>query len=381
MEASKLRNIIIDLDYDSNKLTTEMLSTLVSNINSNQTAEITTNLEKIKSSFKKSIVNGYTPSNFQILESIGALDYFGQTGLNKIEAILNENSYDIQKTVSDLNAYVENRNKFVSLIKSTDLNLDSLNIDAHFYGDNTFEIGLLMPEELTGNKIVNITKELNRWDKIFKTLKELIGNSPDDTEIDFINNGSHQFFIENGPQIATFLAITLERIVKLYKNIIDIRAAKDKLKELGVSKSEQKNVDKQEKEFFNKEIDKISLDLVKEFAVKEIETGRINELKISMKGHVLYIAKSIDKGLTIEINPPEITAPALSKDTDSEDKKAETKELRSNYERTLKQIEIVQKSMDVVKTIGKTGVDLVKLITSSEEGTDEAAADEEETAE
>ena len=100
-----------------------------------------------------------------------------------------------------------------------------------------------------------------------------------------------------------------------------------------------------------------------------------------MKGHVLYIAKSIDKGLTIEINPPEITAPALSKDTDSEDKKAETKELRSNYERTLKQIEIVQKSMDVVKTIGKTGVDLVKLITSSEEGTDEAAADEEETAE
>ncbi len=173
----------------------------------------------------------------------------------------------------------------------------------------------------------------------------------------------------------------MERIVKLYKNIIDIRAAKDKLKELGVSKSEQKNVDKQEKEFFNKEIDKISLDLVKEFAVKEIETGRINELKISMKGHVLYIAKSIDKGLTIEINPPEITAPALSKDTDSEDKKAETKELRSNYERTLKQIEIVQKSMDVVKTIGKTGVDLVKLITSSEEGTDEAAADEEETAE
>ena len=366
MDASKLKNILADLTADSDKTIVDALNNLINNISANQTTEISTNFEKLKSHFSESVVNGYSPSNLEIFKSIDAVDYFGNTGLNKIESILKENSFNVQKTVTDLQAYVKKRTDFLTLVKNTNTSLEKLNISSHFHNDGTFEIGILMPTELTERKIKNVTKELNHWDKVFKTLKELTGEDPDDTEINFVNNGSLQFFIDNSPQIGACLAVAVERVVKLYKNIVEIRAAKEKLKELGVSSGEQKVIEKQEKELFNKEIEKISLDIVKEFAVKNIDQGRINEIKIAMKGHVTYIAKCIDNGMTIEINPPEIDEPDELEETATAEEKAENKKLKSTYDKTLKQIEIVQKSMDTVKTIGKTGVDIVKFLTDGE---------------
>jgi len=362
MDASKLRNILADLTIDSNKNIIDTLDTLVSNISSNQQSEIVANFDKIKSHFTESVVNKYSPSNLQIVESIGATEYFGLSALKKINTILTENSYNIQKTNSDLQEYLKARNDFLDLVKTTNDNLGKLNINPHYYIDDTFEVGILMPTNLTGNKITSVTKELNRWDKVFKTLKELTGETPGDTEINFVNNGSLQFFIDNTAQIGACLAVAVERVVKLYKNIVEIRIAKEKLKELGVSSGEQKTIEKQEKEIFNKEIDKIALDLVKEFASKSNDSGRINELKIAMKGHVAYIAKCIDNGITIEIIPPEIKKPDELEETANAEEKNENKKLKATYEKALKQIEIVQKSMDTIKTVGKTGVDIVKLL-------------------
>jgi hypothetical protein len=343
----------------------------VNNISANQPNEISTNLSKLKEDFADSISNEYNPSNLKIMQSIGASDYFGSTGFLKLEEILNKNAYNVQKTVADLQKFVQKRTEFVTLIKTTSDSLKKLNIQPHFHSDNTFEVGLLMPKELTDNKIINVTKELNHWDKVFKTLKELTTGSADDTEINFINNGSLEFFIDNGPQIAACLAVAVERVIKLYKNIIEIRSAKDKLKELGVSTGEQKAIEKQEKDILNKGIETIASDIVKEFAAKQIDSGRVNELKIAMKGHITYIAKCIDNGMVIEINPPEISEPAESKETDTEEKKNETKKLKDNYDKTIKQIEIVQKSMDTIKTIGKTGVDIIKYLTEGEEPKEE----------
>lgn len=366
MDASKLLNILLDFTSESEIKITDTLNALVNNINASQHNEISTNLSKLKEYFAESISNNYNPSNLKIIQYIGACDYFGMTGFLKLEELLNKNSFNVQKTVVDLQKFVLKRTEYVSLIKTTSDCLEKLNIQPHFHSDNTFEVGLLMPKELTSNKIINVTNELNHWDKVFKALKELTTGSVDDTEINFINNGSLEFFIDNGPQIAASLAVTVERVIKLYKNIVEIRSAKEKLKELGVSTGDQKAIEKQEKDILNKGIDTIASEIVKEFATKQIDNGRLNELIISMKINITYIAKCIDKGMIIEINPPEISAPIDSKETDTEEKKNENKKLKENYDKKLKQIEIVQKSMDTIKSLGKTGVDIVKYLTEVE---------------
>jgi hypothetical protein len=375
MDVSKLKNLLTDLVNEEDTTITSALNNLVSYISANQSAEILTTLKQINSHFTSSLVNNYTPSNLKILEEIGGLEFFGNQAYIELEKILNKNSYNVQKIISDLQLYLKRRNEFLELINETEDNLDKLNIENHYNSDATFEVGLLLPTEYTESKIIKITKELNHWDKVFKTLKELVGESPTDTEINFVSNGSLQFFIDNSQTIGVCIAVGIERITKLYKNIIEIRIAKEKLKSLGVNSGDQKSIDKSEKDFFNKEIEKISADLIKEFAVKNIENGRLNELKIAMKGHVTYIAKCIDNGITIEVIPPELSEPKIK---ETEENKAEVKTVKDNYDKTLKQIEIVQKSMETIKTIGNTGIDIAKFLTDNE---DEPKTEETDTAE
>lgn len=371
MDSSKLQNILIDLTTGNEDKITEILNLLTSNISSNQSNEISENMRNLKSYFSNSISNRYNVSNLKIVENIGAREYFGLSGFQNLEEILNKNSYDVQKTITDLQNFIHKRTEYVNLLKTTSDNLDKLGISPHYYNDDTFEVGLIMSEEFTNNKIVNITKELNHWDKVFKTLKELTSGSAEDTEINLVNNGSLEFFINNGPQIAACLAVILERVIKLYGNIIEIRVAKEKLKELGISTGEQKAIEKQEKDVLNKGIDSITADIIKEFATKEIDSGRINELKIAVKGHISYVAKCIDNGMLIEINPPEIHAPKEANENDTDEKRKEIERLKAGYNKTLSQIEIVQKSMDAAKSIGKTGVEILKYLTDGEDSKEE----------
>ncbi|MBN8683728.1 MAG: hypothetical protein J0L99_13880 [Chitinophagales bacterium] len=366
MDASKLLNILYDFSSDDEKIITETLNSLVSNISANQSVEISANLKQLHDLFSSSVSNKYNPSNLKIVEFIGGSSYFGLPGFQKLEDILNKNSYDIKKTVIDLQEFIQKRTEFINATTTTIDSLVKLNIRPHFHSDDIFEVGLLMPKELTNNKINKITKELNQWDKVFKTLQEITSGSAEDTEISFINNGSLEFFIDNAPPIAACLAVIVERIVKIYKNITEIRNLKEKLKELGVSTGEQKTIEQQEKDLLNKELDKIANDIVKDFASKQLDSGRINELKIAIKGHITYIARCIDGGMIIEINPPEISEPVDIKDTDTDENKKEKAKLKDNYDKSLKQIEIVEKSMETIKAIGKTGYDIVKYLTDGE---------------
>lgn len=365
MDVSKLKNVIADLINENEETDIQQMNNLVNLITSNQSSEITTSIKKINNLFDLSVVNTYSPSNIKILTEIGGFDYFGENAKQIINKILNGNSYNLQKVVTDLQIYFNKRTEFLATLKLTDENLKKLNIDNHYHDDYTFEIGILMPSEFTNKKINKITKELNHWDKVFKTLKELVGEPIEDTEINFVSNGSLQFFIDNSKEISSCLALTIVGIVKLYKDIVEIRLAKEKLKKLGVSSGEQKTIEKQEKDYFTKQIDKISIDIIKDFASKNIESGRLNEIKIAMKGHVTYIAKCIDNGLTIEIIPPELSEPTIPKE--DENNKLQVKEIKDNYDDTLKKIEIVQKSMETIKTIGKTGIDIMKFLSNNDD--------------
>ena len=146
---------------------------------------------------------------------------------------------------------------------------------------------------------------------------------------------------------------------------------REKLKDLGLPAAEQKTIEKQEKEHLSKELEKVSAELIKEFAIKKIESGRLNELKVAVKGHVIYMAKCIDNGITIEVNPPEITEPDILSEDETDENKAEVKKAKIDYDKKLKQIEIVQKSMDTVKTIGKFGIDITKFLTNGDDPVDE----------
>lgn len=370
MDASKLMNVLDDLNRADEDYIKKLLQELIANITSNQMDKITKTVQELILQINLPTINKYNQSDFEILVKIGAIEYFGNNGIQTLNLILSENSYNIKKTTENLQLYLNNRQKFSERINKTLTGLSELNIKIHHPIKNTYEVGLLMPSTYTHKKIITVTKELNRWDKIFKTIKEITGETPQDTQLSFISNGSLQFFVNNAPEVAACLAVAIERVIKVYKNIVEIRIARQKLKELGVNLADQKAIEKQEKEIATTEFDKISNDIIKEFATKNIDAGRVNELKIAMHGHITYIAKCIDGGMTIEINPPLITQPKIINTKETPENKAEIKRAKTDYDKALKQADLVKKSMEAIKTISETGIDITKLITGFDKDDD-----------
>mgnify|MGYP007046329414 CR=1 FL=1 len=54
-----------------------------------------------------------------------------------------------------------------------------------------------------------IARKLNKWNNILKTINEILGNSPENAKIKYVSDGSVNFFVEQGPEVAGFLALTV----------------------------------------------------------------------------------------------------------------------------------------------------------------------------
>ena len=376
MESSKLHNVIYDSVQEETAIKlTDKINALVAQIQQNQAPQIESTIEDIKESLSFSVFNSYSVSNLKVLNEIKGEDFFGDNAFHKVKTILELNSYNTAKIVSELQDYVKSRNEFIATLTQIKSGFEKLEIPLHFT-DEDYELGLLLPSKNEFNSIKGLSKELSKWDKSIKTYRELVGLGPEDTKITLVNNGSLEFFTENPEQVALCISFTLERLFKLYKNILEIRSAWKKLKDTGLPKTQEKAIKNHEKEVYDKEVDSIVADLIKKFADKKIEEGRLNELKISIKGHTNYFAKCIDDGLVIEITPPEVNEPEIIKEDETEENKKEKAKAKSDFDAKIEKINTIRDGLKAGKEIYNLGKEVFKMLTSGEEEKDE---DEEST--
>jgi hypothetical protein len=381
MESSKLHNVIYDAVQEETEIKlTEKINALVAQIQQNQAPQIELTIGEIMESLSISVFNSYSVSNFKVLQEIKGEDFFGDYAFQRVKAILELNSYNTAKIISELQDYVKSRNEFIATVTQVKAGFEKLEIPLHF-SDEDYELGLLLPSKTEFNSIKGLNKELAKWDKSIKSYRELVGLGPEDTKITLVNNGSLEFFTENPEQVALCISFTLERLFKLYKNILEIRSAWKKLKDTGLPKTQEKAIKNHEKEIYEKEVDSIVADLIKKFADKKIEDGRLNELKISIKGHTNYFAKCIDDGLVIEITPPEVNVPEIMNEPETEENKKDKAKAKSDFDAKIEKVNTIRDGLKAGKEIFSLGKEVFKMLTSGEEekDEDEESTDEETT--
>jgi hypothetical protein len=371
MEATKLHTVIADaIDESSTFDLSTDIKILSDAIKNGAPEQITASVKKIEDSLTTSRFNRYSYSNYKILQEIGGSKYFGKEALQHITLILSQSSFNIAKTVSELETYQLQRIEFINSVASLSEIFEKLNIGMHYYEDDIYEIGILFPKSEKENTVVNITKELNKWDMVIKTFRELVGVEVKDTEITLVNNGSVDFFTTETAQVAFCISYGLERLFVLYKRISEIRKTRERLKELGVPKIEEDATKKHEKEIYGKEIDSITTELVKQFASKKIESGRLNELKVLVNRRLVYFARIIDDGLIIEITPPEISEPEILAEAETDENKKERSQAEKDYKEKIAKREAIDRTVDLAKEIATTGKDVFKLLASGEDDED-----------
>lgn len=237
----------------------------------------------------------------QTIEEIGLTQYIGEDLAKTVEEIISKNSFDQHGIVNEITSLREELAEKISNLNSIDSAFTTLHVEYVAVANGESEVGILIPRTITGEKIEDLTKELQQINKIFRAINEITGNNEYSPSIRTISTSWWQVFLEvDHTQVAAWI-FAIERIVALFKSNLEIKALQKQLEEKSISKKITAALEKEVTEKINNGIASISNELRKKYASSS-DSNRLNELEVQLKQGLTYLAKRINQGAEVEIN-------------------------------------------------------------------------------
>lgn len=244
--------------------------------------------------------NDFSPTWKQAVQELGLRDLLGTNLQVRIEEIFNRNQItasialnELQTIYSHLTWYREALEQIVSSFKRMNIGMEELE-------PGQCEIGMLVPRPAIHNRLDEFAKDLGDLNGIFGTFAELVTGERPGFELRSVSSSDLSIFLWASLAVASTIALAADRIVTVYKKILEIKELHGKLKDKGVPKKRLQGVEEHANSIMEEEIDKLSKDLLKK-CHKTIDEARQNELTIELRFNLNKIANRIDNGYSIEI--------------------------------------------------------------------------------
>jgi hypothetical protein len=223
----------------------------------------------------------------------------------------------------------------------------------------TAELGVLVPRGAVSNDLHSFGRELQRLDRTFGVFAELATTTQEGFQIRTISSSDLSVYLEALPQVAACAAVAVERVVALYKKILEIRRLKSELAEQGVPEESLEGVLTHADDHMKEGLKPVVEELLDEYYEGK-DKKRLNELRTYLQSSLNEIANRIDKGYHIEVRvePPE-QADAEADDGD---------------EQAFKYIQAIQDAQPGLQFFRTEGDPILRLL----EGTDADAPSEDD---
>jgi len=244
--------------------------------------------------------NDFSPAWVQNLDEIGLGNLVGSRLLEQIDEIFMRNQITpsvAHQEIAKLAQAVEQSNSALSNLTSA---LTQLNVGVEELSPGTAELGVLVPRQAVSNRLDRFSAELGRLNQTFGTFAELSTGSRPGFALRTISSSDLTVFLNLHPEIAACTSIVVERIIALYKKLLEIRLLRKQLADQGVSDSSLQGVDSHANEHMANGITKLTDELFEKHGERH-EEGRRNELRTDVTNALNQIANRIDRGYHIDI--------------------------------------------------------------------------------
>lgn len=360
MNAERLHAIVIALNQEMSQRNVvgkmqELVNALQQVVNQPQNASYQHTLAVSREAMYTAVTatpsDKFSPVWRQILSVIGGDDLFGDKLKENIEIIFARNQItpavalkELQGLLSKLQTFKDGLDRAVTafrLFKIGDERLEP--------GD--CEIGVLIPRDAVRNQLLEFADELQDLGKILNTFSEVATGKPDELVIRTISSSDLLVHLQAAPLYAACLATAIERVVALYKQLLEIRKLHAEIKKLGVPDDRISGIEKYAEEIMESGIEKISVEIVNEFHKEKVK-GRKNELTNAVRVSLKNIARRIDKGFSLEVRVEPVP---------EKDQKAENEELQ-------KAIAVIQSAAANMQFLNLEGEPILRLPEGKPEG-------------
>jgi hypothetical protein len=187
--------------------------------------------------------------------------------------------------------------------------LKILKIGSEELAQGECELGVLVPRAFLDNRLDRFADELEELNQIFGVFAEISIGSRPGFEIKTISSTDLSVYLEVSAVVGACIAAAIERIVALYRQLLEIRKLQGELEKQGLEKRNLKGIEDHANGVMELGIDKLVKEIVAEYLPKG-DSARKNELSIELKFSLKKIANRIDRGFNIEVRmeEPEVSS-------------------------------------------------------------------------
>ena len=201
-------------------------------------------------------------------------------------------------------------------------------------------IGVLIPRDAVDNQLLGFIKELKDVGFILNTFSEVATGKKDDLSIRTISSTDLMVYLEATATYGACLAFAIERIVTLYKQLLEIRKLRQELAKQGVPDEKTTGVEQYANDMMQEGIEESAVEVVHNFH-RGSDKGRGNELENAVRVSLRMMANRIDRGFNLEVR-----AEPAPKAKEGEEQSPELSE-------AITAIQAAAKSMEYMKLEGK----------------------------
>ncbi|MFA5344291.1 MAG: hypothetical protein WC381_10045 [Kiritimatiellia bacterium] len=327
MNAERLHAIAVSLNQEMIKGNTvgrmqELINALQQVVNQPHPQHQQTLSQSLKAMYA-SVTNthsdGFSPTWREILREIGGEELFGDPLKASIEAVFARNQITPAVALEELQELHKSLQAFKNALDQITSALRHLHIGDEKLSPGECEIGVLIPRDAVKNHLLEFADELKELGFILNTFSEVATGKKDELAIRTISSSDLLVYLQAAAPYAACLAVSIERVVALYKQLLEIRKLREGIRKQGVPEDQTTGIETYANNLMETGIDKIAVEVVSEYHKKD-DKGRKNELTNAVRISLNKIANRIDRGFNLEVR----VEPLAKKNDQEEDKRLQT---------------------------------------------------------
>lgn len=261
--------------------------------------QLTSSLDELSNTLEN-VTNKYDPSETDRIKEIGGGPFFTRAMSDRILAQIAANPMSPATALEEINKIVEERQKFISRVKSTELGIDEFVEYGLSVEQGEAAVGFEIPRDLFDNEFRDFIAELRAILRIVRVYAEVELGSTPEIKLGTISSTDPLIFLHTPPVVVASIAAAVSWILSNWKKLEEIR-------KLRAETAKLKDFDKSEiEEFFDSKIsstlDRAISDKVTELMAKsKLDDSRKAELDSELGWALKALFARIERGMRVEV--------------------------------------------------------------------------------
>jgi hypothetical protein len=242
------------------------------------------------------------------LTELGLERLLGTELLAEVESVFSRNEITPAAAVEELEPLSREVSQLQQHLEQTTNGLAGLGIGREQLSPGEFEIGVLIPRRSVDNELGQLGSEFHELRRILLPFYELATGSRPEPEVRAIASSDFTAFLNADPAVAAAIAFAVERVIKLYKSILEIRTLRQGLVDQQLPEEALEPIKAHVEAIMEDGLAELASDLRDEFRAEQDARG--NELLLEIRRSLRAIANRIDEGFNFEVRHEPLPEPA-----------------------------------------------------------------------